>query len=123
MQKKRFKPWKKLTQAPILALLDFSKPFILETDACDSGVGAVLVQEGKPSAFLSQALAPKHFGLSIYDKELLAVIIAVEKRRDYLEGNQFIIKTDHESLKFILQQRLHTQLQKKGCLSYSGWTM
>jgi len=81
-----------ITQALILALLDFSKPFILETDACDLGVGVVLVQEGKLLAFLSQALAPKHLGLSIYDKELLAVIIAIEKWRYYLEGNQFIIK-------------------------------
>jgi len=92
-----------MTHAPILALPDFSRPFILETNACELGVGAVLVQEGKPLAFLSQALAPKHLGLSIYDKELLAVLIAVGKLRYYLEGNQFIIITDHESLKFLLQ--------------------
>ena len=73
----------------------------METDACDIGVGVVVVQEGKPIAFLSQALAPKHLGLSIYDKELIAVLMAVEKWRYYLEGNPFIIKADHESLKFL----------------------
>lgn len=51
-----------MTQAPILALSNFTKPFILEIDACDTGVGAMLVQEGRSIAFLSQALAPKHLG-------------------------------------------------------------
>lgn len=48
---------KAMTQAPRLALPDFSKSFILETDAYEIGVGVVLVQEGKPLAFLSQALS------------------------------------------------------------------
>ena len=100
-----------MTHALTLALLDFSKPFVLETDACDMGVGAVLMQGGKPLAYISQALAPKHLGLSIYDKELNVVLIAVEKWRHYLEGNQFVMRTGHESLKFLLQQRLHMQLK------------
>lgn len=72
------------------------------------------MQEGKPLAYISQGLAPKHLGLSVYDKELIAVLVAVEKWRHYLENNQFVIKTDHESLQFLLQQRLHTHLQQKG---------
>ena len=59
-----------MTQAPILAFLDFSKEFVLETDTCDTGVGVVLIQEGRPIAYLSQALTLRHIGLSIYDKEL-----------------------------------------------------
>ena len=78
-----------------------AQQFILETNACDSGIGAVLSQEGRPVAYLSQTLAPRHMGLSIYDKELLVVLIAMEKWRYYLEGKKFIIKTDHESLKFL----------------------
>ena len=54
-----------MTQAPILALPDFSKPFVLEIDACDSGVGAVLMQEGRSLAYISQAPDPKHLGLSM----------------------------------------------------------
>ena len=67
-----------------------------------------------PLAFLSQVLGPKHLGLSIYEKELLAVLMAVDKWRHYLEGGRFITKTDYESLKFLLQQKLQTQLQRKG---------
>ena len=55
-------PKKAMTKAPILALPDFSREFILEMNACDSGVGAILIQEGRPIAYLSQALDPRHIG-------------------------------------------------------------
>lgn len=102
-----------MTNTPVLALPDFSKPFIIETDACKNGVGAVMMQEGKPIAFMSKALSAKHLGMSTYEKELMAVIIAVQKWRSYLLGHQFIIKTDHEALKYIMEQRLTTGLQQK----------
>lgn len=109
-----------MTQAPILTLPNFSKPFTPEMDACETRVGAILTQDGRPMAFLSQALAPKHLGLSIYDKELIAVLMVVDKWRYYMEGNSFVIKTDHESLKFLTQQTIHTQLQRKGVTKLLG---
>ena len=66
-------------------------------------VGQVVAQEGRPQAFLSQVLSPKHLGLSIYEKEFIAILMIVDKWRHYLEGSKFIIKMDHESLKFLLQ--------------------
>ena len=109
-----------MSKVPTLSLLDFNQPFVLETDASDSRVGAILTQGGRPLAFISQALVPKHLGLSVYDKELLVVLIVIEKWRHYLEEGRFIIKTDHESLKFLLQQKLHTHLQRKGMSRLMG---
>jgi hypothetical protein len=64
-----------LVAAHVLALPDFTKPFVLEIDASDAGVGVVLMQSGHPTAFLSKALGPKSRGLSAYEKEYMAIII------------------------------------------------
>ena len=68
------------------------------------------MQEARPLAYISQALAPKHLALSVYDKELIVVLVVVDKWRHYLEGNPLVIKIDHGSLQF----QLHTHLQRKG---------
>jgi hypothetical protein len=74
-----------MTKTPVLALPDFSQPFELETDACDTGIGAVLLQHSRPIAFLSKPLAQQHQHLSIYEKEVLALMMAVQKWRPYLQ--------------------------------------
>lgn len=102
-----------MSNTPILAMPDFSKPFVVETDASYHGIGAVLMQEGQSLAFLSKALSSKHLGLSTYEKELLAVIMATQKWRTYLLGQKFIIKIDHEALKHFMEQKLTTILQQK----------
>ncbi|XP_074346537.1 uncharacterized protein LOC141685327 [Apium graveolens] len=76
-----------MSTTPVLALPDFSKPIIIETDTCKSGIGAVMMQEGRPIAYLSKALSPKHQGLSTYEKELLAVIMATQKWRSFFIGS------------------------------------
>lgn len=57
----------KLAMTTTGVLAWFFKPFILESDASDKGVGVVLVQEGKPIAFMSKELGKKHYVLSIYE--------------------------------------------------------
>jgi RNase H-like domain found in reverse transcriptase len=103
-----------MCSALVLALPNFNVPFIIETNASDLGMGAVLMQGRRPIAFLSKALGVKNKLLSTYEKELLALLTAVQKWRHYLQGQSFIIKTDHLSLKFLLEQKLtHAPQHKK----------
>lgn len=90
-----------MTSTPVLALPDFKEQFILETDACDSGIGVVLMQKERPVAYLSKALGPVRQKLSIYEKEFLALIMAVEKWRPYLQRQEFLIRRDHKSLSYL----------------------
>jgi hypothetical protein len=74
-----------LVEAPVLALPDFTKPFVLEIDASDQAIGAVLMQQGHPIAYLSKALGPKAQAMSAYEKECLALMMAVTKWKSYLQ--------------------------------------
>jgi hypothetical protein len=102
-----------MTTTPVLILLDFNKQFQIETDACEDGIGAVLMQQRQPIAYLSKALGEKHKSLSIYKKEFLALIMAVEKWRPYLERQEFLILTNHRSLAYLNDQNLHSEMQQK----------
>jgi hypothetical protein len=68
-----------MVHTPVLALPDFAQPFVIETDACDTGVGSVLMQQGHPIAYMSKALGVMNRKLSVYEKEFLAVMLAVDK--------------------------------------------
>jgi hypothetical protein len=87
-----------LIQAPVLALPDFSQPFCIEIDGSDMGVGAVLMQEKHPIAFISNSLGPKLRGLSTYEKEYIAILLAVDQWKSYLHYTEFHIYTDQKSL-------------------------
>jgi hypothetical protein len=99
-----------MMSTPMLQLPDFSKPFIVETDACATGIGAVLMQDHHPLAFLSKPLSSAHLQLSIYEKEFLTLIMAVERWCPYLQRGEFLIKTDHLSLSFLDNRELQTPL-------------
>jgi hypothetical protein len=102
-----------LSNAPVLALPNFSKQFHIETDASGSGIGAVLMQDGHPLAYISKALSPKSRGLSTYEKEYMAILMAVQRWRPYLQHGEFVIHTDQKSLSLLADQRLHTEWQQK----------
>jgi len=93
---------------------------VVETDASDIGIGAVLMQKDRPIAFLSKALGDSHKTKSIYEKEFLALIMAVEKWRQYLQRQEFIIRTDYQSLAYLTEQNLHSELQRKAMTRLMG---
>ncbi|CAL9238576.1 unnamed protein product [Arabidopsis halleri] len=98
----------KLTNAPVLILPDFLKTFEIECDASGIGIGAVLMQDQKPIAFFSEKLGGATLNYPTYDKELYALVRALQTWQHYLWPKEFVIHTDHESLKHLKgQQKLN----------------
>ncbi|XP_033139424.1 uncharacterized protein LOC117131126, partial [Brassica rapa] len=94
----------KLTHAPLLILPDFNKTFEIECDASGIGIGAVLMQEKRPIAYFSEKLGGATLNYATYDKELYALVRALQTWQHYLWPKEFVIHTDHESLKYLKGQ-------------------
>ena len=108
-----------VSKAKILRHPDFSKPFMVQTDASNTAIGAVLLQDFgngylEPIEFASRKLADNELNWHVSDKELIAVVFALEKWIRYLLPNHFIVFTDHKNLEELFNhgkskknQRLH----------------
>ena len=98
-----------LVSAPVLRPPDFAKPFVVQSDASDAGIGAALLQshQGKlhPILFCSRKLRPREVNYSVTEKEALAIIFAVKKFDQYLYGNDFLLHTDHSALEYIQKRK------------------
>ncbi|GMJ04800.1 hypothetical protein HRI_004149200 [Hibiscus trionum] len=94
-----------LTQAPVLTQPESGKDFTVYSDASRSGLGCVLMQDGKVIAYASRQLRPHECNYPTHDLELAAVVFALKIWRHYLYGEKCYIYTDHKSLKYILTQR------------------
>ena len=93
-----------MISSPILALLDFTKTFEVECDASGVGIGAILKHEGRPIAYFSDKLSGLCLNYSTYDKEFYALITALETWQHYLLPKEFVIDSNHESLKHLKGQ-------------------
>jgi len=94
-----------LTTAPVLACPDFTKTFVLQTDASNIGLGAVLTQHygenERVVAYASRTLNGAEQNYSVTEKECLAVLWGIRKMRAYLEEYRFVVVTDHQALKWL----------------------
>ncbi|KAG1393183.1 hypothetical protein G6F60_011646 [Rhizopus arrhizus] len=98
-----------MSSAPVLQHPDLDKPFVIETDASDYGIGAVLLQRDAndilhPIAFESKKLSLTEQGYPIQERELLAVLHSLRVWRCFVDGSQYVIYTDHNPLQYLRSQ-------------------
>jgi hypothetical protein len=99
-----------LTSEPILQLPDLEKPFVIQVDASDNAVGAVLLQDSAgqllPVAYASKKLTTAEQRYPIIEKECLAIVFAVHKFNKYVYGRHFTLQTDHSPLVAMRRNRI-----------------
>ena len=95
-----------LTNAPVLGYYNKNMPLLLSVDASSTGLGAVLMQNGRPLAYASRALTDCQKRYAQIEKELLAIVFGVEKFRQYICGKDITVETDHKPLVPIFEKPL-----------------
>jgi hypothetical protein len=117
---------KRFCTAPVLTRPDTAKPFILETDASDYAVGAILSQKNEddewhPTAYFSKSFTEAERNYEIYDKELGAIVKALEEYQHYLEGAKEPVEilTDHKNLEYFMTAQSLTRRQARWSLFLS----
>jgi hypothetical protein len=107
-QQKAFEEVKRiLTQAPVLTYYDPKKPLVLQCDSSKYGLGATLLQDGKPIAYASKSLTPSEVNWAQIEKELFAVLFGMTRFRQYVYGRQVLVQTDHLPLISIMKKPVH----------------
>lgn len=116
----------RFSSEPILVIPDPTLPFVVEVDASEVGVGAILSQRSlhdkklHPCAYFSQSLSPAERNYDVGDRELLAVKLALEEWRHWLEGAEqpFVIWTDHKNLEYVQQTKRRNSRQARWSLFF-----
>ena len=99
-----------ITSKPVLAIADPNKQYVLETDASDVALGAVLMQKDeedhlRPIAYASKSLGPAEKRYGVTDREALAIVWALEHFNTYCEGHKYTAVTDHAALRYMLNNK------------------
>ena len=114
-----------LLRRPILRVPDYTKTFVLKTDASNRGLGAALMQqhEGKyhPVAYGSKKLTSAEQNYSTLEKECLAIVWGITKFRLYLVGKTFVLQTDHKPLSYLNQAKFHNDRVMRWALALQGY--
>ena len=113
------------TAVPLLCYPDPNKPYVLYTDASDTCLGACLTQDcdgdEKPIYYLSHKLTRSQFKWSVVKKEVYAIHFALQKLDYYIHNAQFIIRTDHKPLMYLLESPMQNKKIQMWALSMSGY--
>jgi len=96
-----------ITSAPALAYFDNTKEIVLNVDASIKGLGAVIMQDGKPGAFGSKTLTTCERRYANIERELLAIVCGAQKFHTYVYGCRVIVETDHKPLESIFRKILN----------------
>uniref|UniRef100_A0A3B3H730 Gypsy retrotransposon integrase-like protein 1 n=1 Tax=Oryzias latipes TaxID=8090 RepID=A0A3B3H730_ORYLA len=119
----------RFTSAPVLVVPDPSRQFIVEVDASDTGIGAVLSQRSldnkvHPCAFYSRRLSNAEMNYHVGEKELLAIKEALEEWRHWLEGAEipFVVFTDHKNLEYLRTAKRMNSRQARWALFFNRFT-
>ncbi|PFX30005.1 Retrovirus-related Pol polyprotein [Stylophora pistillata] len=97
-----------LSRTPILAYIDQKAEHVIQTDASMKGLGAVLLQEGKPVIYVSRTLTPAEERYSNIEREFLGMVFAVERLHNYVYGEPVRVQTDHKPLETIWKKSIAT---------------
>jgi len=97
----------KMASAPVLRLYNPKERVTIQADASKDGLGACLLQAGRPVAYASKALTKSEGNYAQIEKELLAICFACGKFRQYIIGQNVAVQTDHKPLEVIMKKPLH----------------
>jgi len=97
-----------LTSTPTLKLFDSSVPVTIQSDTSAYGIGACLMQNGHPVAYVSRSLSDTESMYAVLEKELLAILFAATKFHHYIYGTTVTVQCDHKPLEQIFQKPLHS---------------
>jgi len=95
-----------ITQTPVLAFYDPTKDLVIENDACEYGLGSLLLQNGKPIAYASHSLSDAEARYAQIEREMLAVVFGLEKFQHYVYGRHVKVITDYKPLVSIVTKPL-----------------
>ena len=96
-----------LSSPPVLAFYDVTKPVTIQSDASQSGLGACLMQEGKPIAYASRSMTSAEKNYAQIEKEMLSIVFAVQKFHQYVYGQEAVnVESDHKPIESIMRKPL-----------------